>query len=399
LKDEGVHLSLERQNNSNLKGQLQSSSNLADQYKQELVTIKDNIAREKNSHKKQLCDLEIKLKTEHYKEITDKEDMIAQLEMGLEEKKIQLNEAVKSLKDCKSKLVELQHKREEEALLSFQVKKKVTDPGSKLHKWLLELQHVNESKHQQLHQQQLSYTNVFKLQEANTSALQTQILDLKKKSGIQRHQLEKSYFLNALKSSYSELQELFYGREEKLKTQEQEISILQKLLDHKNSLQENFIKDLNSKEGSLKQKDEELQIQKKQHADELNKLHAQYTREVENLCKDNQMYKSHTTSQKEFCRLLETENQYKSDLVDNTEESFRKQENEIKALLKEQKTFKKQLNHLEANMKEKMKYIEKLEKKNCDVQYYYSITWYSYMSLPVSRLIGLVLLLLKTMCS
>ncbi|XP_065887110.1 probable serine/threonine-protein kinase kinX isoform X2 [Dysidea avara] len=298
---------------------------------------------------------ETRLKTEELiKTCTEKEDMVVQLKKRLQEKESQLKES-----------------------------------GSKLHKWLLELQQVNETKHQQLHQQLLSYTNAFKFQKANTSALQTQMLDFKKKSAILKQQLEeKSYRLSVLESSHSELQELFYAREEKLKTLEQEISVLGKLLENNDRLQRNLEKDLNSKEGSLKQKNEELQLQKKEHADKLNKLHAQYAQEIEDLRKDNEMCKSQTADQGELSRLLEAEGHFKSDLVINTEKRFTKQENDIKVLLKEREDFKKQINHQEINIKEKVKYIEKLEKKSFNVfssQYYLSITWYQYMSLPVHR--------------
>ena len=408
LKDEKLDLSLEKQKVLKLEGQLQSLSSLADQQKQELdmikessakekeqtlsslldhynselAIIKENLRKEKDSHGLQLSELETKLKMECDKAITEKcaekEEIIGELRKKLEEKEYQLNEVVKSLQNCKSKDTQ-----------PPQVTNKVTDPGTKLHQWLLELQHVNETKHEQLQQQQLSYTKTFKLQDAKVSAVQAQMADLKKKSVKQKQQLEeKSYRLSTLESSLNELQESFSARGEKLKSLEGENGTLKKLLETNDRLQRNFEKVIKSKEDSLKQRDEELQLQKKEHADELNKLHTQYTREIEDLRKDNEMYKSQT-GQGEVSMLLEEDTQYMSDLTKISEEKFKKQENEITNLLKEHEDFKRQIKHHEFNFKEKIQYIEQLEKKSFDMhssQYYFSITWYPYMSLPLSRI-------------
>ena len=327
----------------------------------------------------------------------EKEEKILHLSKKLEEKDHMLNETDECLKDYKSKChllhqkhAELKQKiqQQEVSQLPLQMTKKVTDPGTKLHQHLVELQYITENKHQKLQENQLLYTSAYKFQDTKVKAIQTQHSELKNKSVIQKQQLEeKSYRLSTLESSLNELQESLHSREEKLKTLEEENSILVKLVESNDKSQRNLEENFKSKEESLRQKEKELQLQKKEHADELNKLHAQHLRQTEDLHKDNEMYRAQIAGQGGISKLLEEETQYKVDLAKNIEEKLKKQENEIKSLLKEQKDFKRQIKHHEVNIKDKLKYIEKLEKKSFDVhsRYYFSVTWHPYMSLPVNR--------------
>jgi len=126
--------------------------------------------------------------------------------------------------------------------------KRVTDPGTKLHKQLLELQHINETKHCQLQQQQLEYTNTFKLQDAKIANLQAQMY-LRKKSVVQKQQLEEeSYRLSTLESSLNEVQESLCTREKKLKLSEEECATLSRLLENNNKLHRVLQTDLKKKD-------------------------------------------------------------------------------------------------------------------------------------------------------
>ena len=334
---------------------------------------------------------------------SEKDVIILQLERKLEDKEGKLKEAVENLstyQDHKVKYSELRRKfedlkqvnqkRQQEVVQPIHVLKRVTDPGSKLYQQLVELQHVNEAKYQQLQQQQKSYADTFKLQHEKVAAAQAEMSDLKKKSVIQKQQLEeKSYRLSTLESSLNEMQESFYSREEKLKSLEEDNATLNKLVENNEKLQRNLQSDLKSKEESLKRKDEELQLLKKEHADEFNQFHLQYSRQIDDLNKDIKMYKSRTTDQGEISTLLKEDAQYKANLVKNTEEKFKKLDNELKNFTKTQKLLKRQIKHQEVTIKEKMKYIEQLEKKSFDrrsSQYYFNVHWFPYVSLPVKRI-------------
>jgi len=95
-----------------------------------------------------------------------------------------------------------------------------------------------------------------------------------------------------------------------------------------------------SKKESLKQRDGELQLLKKEHADELNQLHLNHMHQLDGLIKDVEIYKSQTTGQVEINTLLKEETRYKTDLTQNTEKKFRKLDDELKVqkLLKMNKT-------------------------------------------------------------
>ena len=401
-------LAMERQKVSNLEEELQKISKLAEQQKQELIIIKESVAKEKeqdlsnlsdhyqqelasikerlaNDKDKELSELKIKLKIEYDDAIAEKcaekEETIMQLNKKLEQKERQLNDTVKILQAGKSQYSQPPHCQE---------KNKVTDPGTKLHQWLLELQHVNEVKHEQLHQQQLTYTETFKQQATKVSSMQAQMKDFKKKFALQRQQLEeKSYRLSIMESSLNELQESLYARVKKLKSLEDENTTLRNTVENNEKLQRNLKRDLKSNQESLKRKDEELQLQKKEHADKLNKLCTRHGREIEDMRKDKELYESQKASQGEITKLLEEETQHKCDLAKSTNEKIGKQAIEIKTLLKQQKEFKQQIKYQEQNFKEKTKYINELEKRSFDVntsRFYVNITWFPNMSLPDKRL-------------
>ncbi|XP_065887091.1 uncharacterized protein [Dysidea avara] len=409
LKDEQRYHSQEKQKVINLENQLQSISSMAESHKKELIVAKTDLSREKDNYKLQLAEMQHRLETE-YKNDTEalkekcaeKDVVIVQLEKKLEEQEGNLKGAVHNLsvyQDYKLKYTELSQKyeelkqvnqkRQQEVVQPVHQVKSVTDPGSRLYQQLLELQQINEAKHQQLQQQQMTYSDTFKLHHEKVAAVHAQMSDLKKKSVVQKQQLEeKSYRLSTLESSLNELQESFYSREEKLKSLEEDNTILHKLVENNDKLQRNLQSDLISKEESLKRKDEELQLLKKEHADELNELHLKYTRQLDGLSKDVEMYKSRTAGQGEVSTLLKEEAQCKADLAKKSEEKFKKLDNELRSSAKAQKLLKRQIKHQEVSIKEKMKYIEQLEKKSCDgrsSQYYFNVHWFPYVSLPVKR--------------
>ncbi|XP_065887093.1 uncharacterized protein [Dysidea avara] len=404
VKEETLEKVQVRHKVTELSNQLQQVTKMADNLKQELAIAKDNYAKQEDRYKTEYNQLELE-SGKKLKNVTGQcaknEGIIAQLNKKLEEREHELKKAVELKENYREKYTELYQKHEESKLESkkrlkkevfqpVQVTKKVTDPGTKLHQQLLELQQINEMKHHQLHQQRLEYTNTFKHQDKKVAAVQGEMMDLKKKYGMQKQQLEeKSYRLSTLESSFNEMQELLYFREEKLKCSEEECATLNKLLETNNKLQRVLQSDLKSKEESLKRKDDELNLLKKEHADELNQLRVQYSRQIDDLTKDVEMYKSQHIGKEDISKLLVEEAHYKSDMVKSTEEKMKKLENELKNTAKTQKMLKRQIKNQEVNLKEKTKHIEQLENNNFDgglLQYCYNVNWYPYVSLPVKSI-------------
>jgi len=195
LKEETLVRDQEKHKISDLNNQLQQVTKIADDLKQELAMKKETFAKQEDKHRAELNQMEVesgkKLKT-----ITDQcaenEGMVTQLRKKLKETEYELKNAVEMKEDYKLRYTELCQKYEElklqnkkmqkqEVFQPAQVIKRVTDPGTKLHQQLMELQHINEITHDQLHQQQLEYTNTFKIQDEKLAAVHGDMLNLKKK--------------------------------------------------------------------------------------------------------------------------------------------------------------------------------------------------------------------------
>ena len=256
----------------------------------------------------------------------------------------------------------------------FKNNQRITDPGSRLHQKLLEIESAQRD-------DRSSLLTVIKQQEERI----TQLTDLGNKSLTQKHQLEEKS--NRLSTLESLLNELSHSKENKLKSLEEENATLKNLLENNDRIQRKFEKDLNGKEESLKRKEKELQLQRKEHADEIDNLHDRHKREIDNLHQDIEMYKSQIAGHGEISSLLKKEAEYKSDLEKSTKDRFQKLDDERKSLARSQKNLKSQIKHKDADIKEKAKLIESLEKSHSpscsSTRYNYSVHWYPYLSLPV----------------
>ncbi|XP_065887119.1 uncharacterized protein [Dysidea avara] len=356
---------------------------------QELQELNQNKRRdeeEKMSLQEQLKEVEKQLKRLK-DECAEKESL---LKKELEEKDKELNKSRSVIKDSKIKYADLCKKHEELEQQSMkrqkqQAIKKASDPDTKLHQHLLELQSINETKHHELQQQKLKYTEIFKTQAGQIASAQAENADLQKKFGIQKQQLEdKSNRLNTLESFLYEVQKVVKCKEENLKVSEEECATLKMLLENNNEKCQSLQSILTSKENSLKQKDDDIHMVKKRYEDELNQLHVQYKRQIKDLTEDVEMYKSLAVEPGEVGKLLQEETRYKSE---NTEENVKKLECDLKntATVKAQKMLKTPIENQEFTIK---KYIEQLEKKSLKSTspYFYNINWCSYVSLPVNRI-------------
>ena len=380
----------EKQKLANLEDELQKEKDKVEHFKQKenmLAAANEAHAKTKETLEAQFDEIKETLETKceelktSMEKCTEKEHMMVDLRKKLEDKESKLNKSVLQYNKLQEKYtVQYTCKNDQhpKPLNSSSAAEQISQQESQLLQMILELQDVNEKEHQQLQQQLLPYSNTLKMQEA-------QVLDLKKKSSLQKQQLEeKSYRLSTLESSCSELQESLYTREEKLKFLEDGSVIHNKLIENNDKLNKNLGKDLKSREESLKRKDEEIQLLKKEHADEISKLHVQYARTIEHLNKDMEMYKTQA-GQRELNTLLQENTQYNSDLMKSTDEKFKKLENELK---NSQKVMKRQIKHLEGAIKEKTKYIEKLENKSLDEQTFkhsFNTHWHPFVSLPLKR--------------
>ena len=405
LSNERLNVTQKMQLISELDTTVQKLKIDADSYKEEkeqLFKANSDYAIKIKVLEQHICELESK-SAENDKQIegitSERDSIIADLNESLKIKEQHLTESVSSEKDIKSKYINLQQsykalqetlkKLQAENFQSMSVSKRIGDePGSLLHKKLLELQKVNEEEHRQLQQDRQSLMVTFEQQDAKIAALQAQLADSKKKLVALKQQIEeKSYRLSKLESSLNELQDSTHSKEGKIKSYEENIAILNKQLENNDRIQRNFEKDLKAKGESLKRKEEELQLQKKEHADEINNLRDQYKRKINDLREDIERYKSQIVDQEEISKLLNKEADYKSNLEKSIMDRFQRLENERKSIASSEKNLKRQIKHKDADIKDKIKQIESLEKgylKNHSMgEYNYDIHWYPYLSLPV----------------
>ena len=365
-----------------------------------------NVKLEKLQQEKQ--NLQIKLENEEATR-SEKNNKIARLEDNMQKAtdtigtKTQENEGLitknsdltRKLDDLQKKYKVLQStakKQQDELsyLRSNQKGKIITNTGSPLHQLLLELQDVNETEHQQLQNQRQSYVDVIGNEKMKVKMLTTELCDIKKKYATQKQQLEeKSNRFSSLEASLNELHETLYSKEEKLKSIEENNLNLHKLLENNNSLQRKFEKDVKDKNESLKRKELELQMQKKEHADEINNLKSQHMRECQGLINDHNMHITQATTQVKFTELSQQEIQCRIGLVKNAEDKLKVSQNELKGSLKIQKDCKRQIKQQEKLIKEKDRYIKQLEKTTSlkpSYLFQFDIQWYAHLSLPVKKI-------------
>ena len=147
-----------------------------------------------------------------------------------ENAKIELNEANNQIRRLQNEL-----KSKTADLEVFKSNQKITDPGSRLHQKLLEIESAQRDDRSSLH-------TVIKQQEERITELQAQLTDLRNKSLTQKQQLEeKSYRLSTLESS---LNELSHSKEEKLKSLEEENATLKCQLENNDRIQRYFEKQI-----------------------------------------------------------------------------------------------------------------------------------------------------------
>jgi len=365
IKDEGQML-------ANMESELRKKNETINHLKLErerLVAATLDLTQEKEV-------LEVQLR-ETQKQQSGTHSMMMELKKKLEEKESKLDKSLLQYAKMQQKYYRLQiSSRSKQQTETIQSTSADREQKSVILQKVVELQNVNEKEYQHTQQKLLPYANTLKIQE-------TQLADLKKKSIVQKQQLEeKSYRLSTLELSCSELQESLYAKEEKIKDLEQDNHTKHKLIENKNKSQKILEKDCKTKEDSLKRKEEELQLLKKEHADEINKIQVQHSRKIDGLREDNEILKSQN-SFRDVSTLLQEKTQYKHNLLKNHEENTKKLENELMNSIKIQKQLRKQIKHQETFIKEKMKYIEQLEMKSFDRQsLQYNAHWYPYVSLP-----------------
>ncbi|XP_065887107.1 uncharacterized protein [Dysidea avara] len=288
----------------------------------------------------------------------------------------------------KYKLLQITSKKQQDEisyLRSDQRGKVITNTESNLHQMLLELQHVNEKEHQQLQRQRQSYFD-------NISHFNGLIAQLSatKNYAAQKQQLEDiSNQFNTLESSVNQRQETLHSKEEKLKSIGKIDATLHKLPENNSVLYKKLQKECDDKDEPLKRKDTELQMQKKEHADEISKLKNQHLREIQSLVEEHNIYLSQTAKQREATELLKEEVQCRLDLIKNTEEKLKQLENELKVSNTIQKDLKRQIKQYEKIVKEKVKRINDLEETNClkhSNLFDFDIQWFAHLSLPVKRI-------------
>ena len=373
----------------------------------------EHIQQEKESLQKKLSEQDIAIKQlimDHQRESTDKrrleeiqQNLVLEkvsLQKNLDEQLLQLTtnqtETDKLREDLKVKEDELntanlkiqklrtKSKARKASIEELQRQKQFSDLNAHLQQNLLE---VEGARREEL----VSYVQTFREQGALISKLRAELTDLMKSFLLQKQHLEdKSYRISVLQSSFNELQQTFECREQKLKTLEESNSNLTQLLDNNDRLQRTFENNIKSKEESLKRKEEELKLQKKEHADALNNLREQHEREVTDLNKDIEMYKSQADRHEEVIDLLKKEAQIrKSDSQKSMEDKLKMTENELRTVNKAQRQLKRQLKHLEGDIKEKKTYIASLTNNVTNLypnQYSYNVNWYPSISLPIRKI-------------
>ena len=285
-----------------------------------------------------------------------------------EDAKAELNEANLQIQKLQHKIADLE---------VFQKKKKITEPGSKLHQKILQIDTIHRD-------ERSSFLATIELQKVENAKLQAQLSKVREKSYTPKQQLEeKSHRLSTLETFLDES----HSKEEKMKLLE-ENALLTKQLENNDRIQKNFEKDLKGKEESLRRKENELQLQKKEHADKINNLKNQYERKLNDLNEDIKMYKSQIVSREETSTLLKKEAEYQADLEKSTKNRFQNLENERKKLVSSEKSLRKQIKHKDAEIKEKAKHIESLQLNlaTCPKEHNFDVHWYPYFSLPVKKI-------------
>ena len=355
--------------NSNIQCERERFQEKLKELENDLLTNQSQIVGMKND-KEQLEEMFCKCRQEKetlQKRLDEQQrDYQIQADRLREDTKIELNEAHLQIQAIQN---ELQSKAA--ALKVFQSKSKITDPGSRLHQKLLEIESTQRD-------DRLSLLTVIKQQEV-------QLSDLRKKFLAQKQELEKkSYHLSTMEFSLNECQGLSHSKDEKLKSLAEDHAALKKQLENNDRIQRYFEKELKNQKESIKRNED----QKKELADEINNLHDQYRCryeiEISNLRKDIEMYQSQIVNQEEVCKLLKKETEYKSE---NTKDRFQKlDDSERKSLARNEKNLRRQIEHKDADIEEKTKRIESLENdhlKTYSYKYNYDIHWYPYLSLPV----------------
>ncbi|XP_065887085.1 serine/threonine-protein kinase TAO3-like isoform X2 [Dysidea avara] len=371
----------EQQKLANMEDELQKRNNTIDHLNQEregLVATTVDLTKTKEALEMQLSETQEKC--------TTIESTVMGLEKKLKEKESKLDNSLLQYTKIQQNYKRLQstcrNYQQTEASQSPSGAVQGSNQESQLLQKILEIQDINEKDHQILQQQLAPYAKTLKTQEAQMS-------DLKKKLTLQKQQLEeKSYRLSTLESSCNELQESLYAREEKIKCLEGGNAAQNKQIENNSRLYKSLEKDFKNKEESLKRKEEELQLLKKEHADEINKIHAQCARTIEGLKGDIETVKLQT-GHSEVSTLLEEKAQFKNHLMKNTDEKFKKLDDELKNSVKTQKLLKRQIKHQEVTIKEKMKYIEQLEEKSFEgqsSQYFFDTHWHPYVLLPSKKI-------------
>ena len=125
---------------------------------------------------------------------------------------------------------QMQHKTTDMEV--FQKKKKLTDPGSKLHQTILQIDSIHRD-------ERSSLLATVELQKRKNVKLQAELSELKKKSHALKQQLEeKSYHLSTLEAYLDES----HSREDKMKSLDEENAILKKQLENNDNIQRQFEK-------------------------------------------------------------------------------------------------------------------------------------------------------------
>ena len=281
----------------------------------------------------------------------------------------------------KYKVLQVTSKKQQDEILYFQKGKILANSESHLHQMILEVQHVNEIEHQQLQEQRQSYVDTINHKETMVDDLRVKLSTIKKKCATQKQQLEeKSYRLSMLESSLNELQESLYSKEEKLKLTEETNTLLTQLLANNDNLYRKLQKECEDKDASLKRKEIEVHMQRKEHADEKSNLKSQHSREVQCLIKDYNMHISQAAKQEEASELIKERIQCELDLTKNGDQQL---QNELKDAIEIQEDLKRQIKHHERTIKEKIKCIEKSKYFG---YFNFNIHWSPYLSLPAKRI-------------
>ena len=335
--------------------------------------------------------------------IVKNNDLISEVNLLQEQHKIyeQKNSALESEKvDLIAKINNLnsevdylqeqveQHKvlcmKQQQEILYLQSKERVFNMDSHLHARLLESLKIYENEHQQLQQQRESFNKK-----------DAQLLSLKKKCTTQQQLLEEksirlstmeSSLIETCKSMESSLIETCKSMDSQEASLEERNSMLSELLEKKDELHAQLHKECSDKDESLRRKESEIKLLKKEHADDKSNILIQHIREIQGLKSTIEMHKSEQTTYKQIKELINNEDQYKSDLDKNTKDKVMKIQNELEHSVTSLNEFKRQIDCHETNLKEMMKQAEIYNSSGIHSQYSFKISWFSHLSLPVKRI-------------